>query len=231
MRIGVTVFPGTNNEWDTEHVLSKVLQCNASFVKPEENDLSKFDAVVLAGGFSYGDYLRVGAIASQQPVLDGIKDVIKEGKPVIGICNGFQILTDAGHLPGSLMQNASTRFVSKAITLRVENTKTPFTHKYNDKQLVKMYIAHYDGNFIADNATINMLEKNNQIVFRYVDINGNVTPGANPNGSVGNIAGIVNKEGTVLGMMPHPERSSESILGTKDGLTLWQSLQSFLKGE
>jgi phosphoribosylformylglycinamidine synthase subunit I (EC 6.3.5.3) len=226
MRFGVVVFPGSNCDRDCYHVITRVLGCDAEFVWHERRDLSGFDAVILPGGFSYGDYLRVGAIARFSPVMDAVTEFAERGGLVIGICNGFQILVEAGLLPGALLRNRSLHFICKFVHLRVENAETPFTHRYRKGQVIRIPIAHGDGRYYCDEETLTKLERNGQIVFRYCTPDGQITDDANPNGSVANIAGIINERGNVLGMMPHPERASEAFLGSTDGLLLWQSLLS-----
>lgn len=226
MRFAVVVFPGTNCDRDCWHVVKNVLNCEVEFVWHEERDLSRFDCVILPGGFSYGDYLRVGAIARFSPVIEAVREFAERGGLVIGICNGFQILVEAGLLVGALVRNETTHFICKFVHLRVENDKTPFTNQCKLGQVLKIPIAHNDGLYLCDEATLKQLERNGQIVFRYCTPDGKVTEESNPNGSVGNIAGIVNERGNVLGMMPHPERASESLLGSSDGLFIWKSILS-----
>lgn len=187
-------------------------------------ELPKVDLVVLPGGFSYGDYLRSGAMAAHSPIMQEVKKHAERGGLVLGICNGFQVLTEAGLLPGVLMRNANLKFVCREVFLKVENTKTPFTKNYKPGQMVNVPVAHHDGNYFADSATLKSLQDNNQIVFRYCDASGNITPESNPNGSQANIAGICNKQGNVLGMMPHPERHAERLLGGVDGLNMFKGL-------
>ncbi len=224
MRFGIIVFPGTNCDGDCWHVLTRVLDCHAEFVWHEERDVSRFDCLVLPGGFSYGDYLRVGAVARFSPIMEAVAKFAEQGGLVIGICNGFQILVEAGLLPGALLRNTTLHFICKFVHLRVENTDTPFTNRYLKGQVIRIPIAHNDGRYYCDGETLARLEGNGQIVFRYCTPEGQVTEDANPNGSVANIAGIINERGNVLGMMPHPERASEAILGSADGLLLWQSI-------
>lgn len=216
MKIAVVVFPGSNCDIDLYEALHMVLDADVEYVSHKCGDLSAFDAVMLPGGFSYGDYLRCGAIARFSKVMPEIVKMAKAGKPVFGTCNGFQILTEAGLLPGALKQNDSLKFVCKTVPLRVENTKTPFTHQYRQDEVIELPIAHADGSYFADEATLAELETNGQVVFRYVD--------ENPNGSLHDIAGICNKQGNVLGMMPHPERAVEALLGNEDGLRVFRSL-------
>jgi len=226
MRFGVVVFPGTNCDRDCWHVVKAVLNCDVDFVWHEEKDVSRFDCIILPGGFSYGDYLRVGAVARFSPVMESVQKFAEKGGLVIGICNGFQILVEAGLLPGALVRNKTIHFICKFVNLRVENTNTPFTNQCEVGQVLKIPIAHNDGRYFCDEETLKRLEKNEQIVFRYCTPNGEVTEEANPNGSLGNIAGIVNEKFNVLGMMPHPERASEKLLGSEDGLFIWRSILS-----
>jgi phosphoribosylformylglycinamidine synthase len=226
MRFGIVVFPGTNCDRDCWHVVKAVLNCDVDFVWHEERDVSRFDCIILPGGFSYGDYLRVGAIARFSPVMESVRDFAEKGGLVIGICNGFQILVEAGLLPGALVRNKTIHFICKFVNLRVENADTPFTNQCEFGQVLRIPIAHNDGRYFCDKETLRRLERNGQIVFRYCTPDGEVTEEANPNGSVGNIAGIVNEKGNVLGMMPHPERASERLLGSEDGLFIWRSILS-----
>ncbi|MCC6037781.1 phosphoribosylformylglycinamidine synthase subunit PurQ [Fervidibacter sp.] len=229
MRFGIVVFPGTNCDRDCWHVVKRVLNCDAEFVWHEERDVSRFDCIILPGGFSYGDYLRVGAVARFSPVMESVRDFAEKGGLVIGICNGFQILVEAGLLPGALVRNKTTHFICKFVNLRVENADTPFTNQCKVGQVLRIPIAHNDGRFFCDEETLKRLERNGQIVFRYCTPEGEVTEEANPNGSIENIAGIVNERGNVLGMMPHPERASEKLLGSEDGLLIWRSILSTLE--
>jgi phosphoribosylformylglycinamidine synthase I len=229
MRFGIIVFPGTNCDRDCWHVVKRVLNCDAEFVWHEERDVSRFDCIILPGGFSYGDYLRVGAVARFSPVMESVRDFAEKGGLVIGICNGFQILVEAGLLPGALVRNKTTHFICKFVNLRVENADTPFTNQCKVGQVLRIPVAHNDGRFFCDEETLKRLERNGQIVFRYCTPEGEVTEEANPNGSIENIAGIVNERGNVLGMMPHPERASEKLLGSEDGLLIWRSILSTLE--
>ena len=224
MRFAVLVFPGTWSDRDCQWALSKVMGHQADLVWHREGDLSSYDCVVLPGGFSYGDYLRTGAIARFSPVMAAVSRHVEEGKPVFGICNGFQILCEAHHLPGALMRNDSLQYRCEWVHLRVENAETPFTTPCEPGQVLTMPISHGEGRYVADDATLAKLESGNRIVFRYCTPTGEVTPAANPNGSERNIAGIVNERGNVLGMMPHPERACEALMGGEDGLLLWQSV-------
>ncbi len=224
MRFAVVVFPGTWSDRDCHHALTAVLGEKAEYVWHRERDLSRFDCVVLPGGFSYGDYLRCGAIARFSPVMESVVTFAESGKPVIGICNGFQVLCEAGLLPGALRRNADLQFHCEWAHLRTENASTPFTNACAPGQALRMPISHGEGNYYADEATLDALEAAGRVVFRYCDAGGRVTPEANPNGSARNIAGIVNGRGNVLGMMPHPERAVEALLGGADGLAIFRSI-------
>lgn len=216
MRFGVVVFPGSNCDQDCFNVVKDVLKQPVEYIWHHASKLDHFDCVILPGGFSYGDYLRCGAIARFSPIMDSIKKFSERGGKVIGICNGFQILTEAGLLPGALIRNKNLHFICKHVNIRVENNKTPFTNKLKRGQVLHIPIAHGEGNYTCDPATLRGLKRNKQIAFTYY--------GENPNGSTANIAGIFNKRRNVLGMMPHPERASESILGSEDGLFIFQSI-------
>jgi phosphoribosylformylglycinamidine synthase len=218
------VFPGSNCDHDAYHVLSKHVGQPVDFVWHQETDLSGYDAVILPGGFSYGDYLRVGALARFSPVMGSIKQFAADGKFVFGVCNGFQILCEAGLLPGVLMRNAGLHFVCKHVNLRLENSNTPFTSEVDPEKILSLPIAHGDGNYACDDSTYESLAENGQIVFRYCDEHGEITETANPNGSRSNIAGISNLNRNVLGMMPHPERACEELLGSNDGRDIFRSL-------
>lgn len=219
MRFAVAVFPGSNCDIDCVHAVEDVLQEPVSPVWHQESDLSHFDAIILPGGFSYGDYLRTGALARFSPVMKGVQQAAKEGKLIIGICNGFQILLEAGLLPGAMLRNDSLKFKCRVQPLTVENTHTPFTIGYNEGEKVEFPIAHGEGNYYCDEETLASLKKNKQIVFRYRD--------ENPNGSIDRIAGICNKEGNVMGMMPHPERAIAPWMGTEDGVRLFTSMLEY----
>ena len=221
---GIVVFPGTWSDRDCHHAITSVLGHRASFVWHKDRDLSAYDALVLPGGFSYGDYLRAGAIARFSPVMESVIDFANEGKPVIGICNGFQILCEAGLLPGVLMRNEHLEFRCVWTNLRVENAQTVFTSKASLGQTLRLPISHGEGNFQAEPHVIAGLESEGRVVFRYSTESGEVTAAANPNGSANNIAGIINDRGNVLGMMPHPERACEAILGSVDGNPLFESI-------
>ena len=224
MKFGVVVFPGSNCDHDAYHVVSKHVGQPVDFVWHQETDLNDYDAVIVPGGFSYGDYLRAGALARFSPVMKAIKRFAADGKFVFGICNGFQILCESGLLPGALMQNAGLHFVCRHINLRTENQDTPFTNSIDPHRILSIPIAHAQGNYTCDDATYYSLEENGQIVFRYCDENGDVSNGGNPNGSRSNIAGICNQDRNVLGMMPHPERACEEMLGSNDGRDIFRSL-------
>ena len=224
MRFAVLVFPGTWSDHDCHYVLRDLLGQEADLVWHQTADLSSYDCIVLPGGFSYGDYLRCGAIARFSPVMEAVARHAEAGRPVIGICNGFQILCEAGLLPGVLMRNESLQFRCQDVHLRVENTTSPFTRISETGRVLRVPISHGEGRYFADEATLDELAENGQVVFRYCTAAGDVTPEANPNGSLRNIAGIVNGRGNVLGMMPHPERASEALMGGTDGLLLWRSV-------
>ena len=224
MKIGVVVFPGSNCDHDALHAVSEVLHTPAEFIWHQSQDLAGFDAVILPGGFSYGDYLRTGAIARFSPVMNAIARFARSGGLVLGICNGFQILCEAGLLPGALMRNKGLRFVCRHVHIRVETTATPFTSAARPGQVLRIPIAHAEGNYVCDATTLADLKHNNQIVFRYCTPDGRLDTAANPNGSLDAIAGICNRERNVMGMMPHPERAVEAALGSTDGLVGFRSL-------
>jgi len=225
MKFGVIIFPGSNCDYDCFNAVKRVLKQNVEFIWHKDKKLDHYDCVIIPGGFSYWDYLRAGAIARFANVMeDVIKYAESERGLVIGICNGFQILTEAGLLPGALQRNRHIKFICRNTYLRCENNKTPFTNKFRKGQVAMMPIAHGEGNYTADPATIKELERNKQVIFRYCDEKGRVTDEANPNGSIGNIAGICSKKRNVLGMMPHPERVSELILGGIDGKSIFESI-------
>lgn len=224
MRFAVLVFPGTWSDGDCYHVLDQIVGQQVDYVWHRESDLSRYDCVILPGGFSYGDYLRCGAIARFSPVMEAVARNAEAGRLVFGICNGFQILCEAGLLPGVLRRNDSIQFRCQPVHLRVETADTPFTRECRVGQVLRIPISHGEGNYYADEATLDRLESNGQVVFRYCTPEGLVTPEANPNGSLRNIAGVINERGNVLGMMPHPERASEALMGGEDGLFIWRSL-------
>ena len=226
MRFGVITFPGSNCDYDCYNAVKRVLQEPVEFIWHADKKLSDFDCIIIPGGFSYGDYLRTGAIAHFANIMEDVKKFAAKGGLVIGICNGFQILTESGLLPGALQRNKDLKFICKNIHLKCENNKTPFTSKLKKAQVIKIPIAHGEGNYTADKATLKELAKNKQIIFTYCDEKGRATEGSNPNGSMMNIAGICNKKRNVLGMMPHPERCAEAILGGIDGKFILKSIAS-----
>ena len=224
MRFGVVVFPGTWSDTDTYHVLSEVFHRQVEYVWHKETDLSRFDCVILPGGFSYGDYLRCGAIARFSPVMSAVTDFAEGGGIVAGICNGFQILCEAGLLPGALMRNDVLQFRCMWVNLRSETSQTPFSRSYPVGQVLRVPISHGEGRYFADPDNLRELEEEGRVVFRYSTDEGQVTQDSNPNGSVNNIAGIVNAQGNVLGMMPHPERCCEQVVGGADGALIFNSI-------
>jgi len=219
MNFAVIVFPGSNCDHDAYHVFRYIMETSVEFVWHRETDLKKYDAIIIPGGFSYGDYLRTGAIARFSPVMESVIQEADAGKPVFGICNGFQILIESGLLPGALIINQNVRFISLDATLEVESTDSIYTHSLKKGDKLTMPIAHRQGNFIADEDTLKMLQDEDRIAFRY-----SKNKRGNPNGSTDRIAGVLNKKRNVLGMMPHPERAAESILGSKDGLHIFKSM-------
>lgn len=223
-RWGVVVFPGSNCDQDTYHVLREVLGQDARYVWHEETELTDLDAVVLPGGFAHGDYLRAGAVARFSPVMDAVIRFAGTGKPVLGICNGFQVLLEAGLLPGAMLRNNTQRFACKWVHIRLEENRSPLLGGLQPGQVLRIPVAHGEGNYYADPADIQRLRENGQIAFHYCDADGSVTASANPNGSVENIAGVTNQAGNVLGLMPHPERASEALLGSADGRLLFESV-------
>jgi phosphoribosylformylglycinamidine synthase subunit PurQ / glutaminase len=229
MKIGVVVFPGSNCDHDALHAIHDVLHKPAEFVWHQSQDLSGFDAVILPGGFSYGDYLRTGAIARFSPVMSAVAQFARSGGLVLGICNGFQILCEAGLLPGALMRNTGLRFICRHVHIRVETTATPFTASAEAGRVLRVPIAHAEGNYVCDAATLGELKRNDQIVFRYCTPDGHIDPAANPNGSLDAIAGICSRERNVLGLMPHPDRAVEAALGSTDGLVILRSLVDSLE--
>lgn len=224
MRFAVVTFPGSNGDHDALMAIRLGLGATAELVWHTVEDLSEFDCIVIPGGFSYGDYLRAGAIARFAPVMEAVARAAEAGKPVLGICNGFQILTEAHLLPGALLRNASLEFVCDWVWVRVEETRTPWTSQLAPGTLLRLPIAHGEGRYFVDEVTLAELEKNRQIVFRYVDAEGRATPEANPNGSVANIAGVCNRRGNVVGLMPHPERAFDRLVGGDDGLRILASV-------
>lgn len=226
MKIGVVVFPGSNCDHDCQYIFQDVLGQSVDMIWHKETLLAGVDAIVLPGGFSYGDYLRTGAIARFSPVMGAVKEFARKGGLVIGICNGFQILLEAGLLPGVMLRNTSLNFICKDVYVKVENAATRFTNRCESGQVLKIPIAHADGNYYTDPVTLGGIKANAQVIFRYCTAEGKVTPEANPNGSLDNIAGIMNADGNVLGMMPHPERSAEAVLGNDDGRLIFLSMLS-----
>jgi phosphoribosylformylglycinamidine synthase len=224
MRFAVVVYPGTWSDCDFHHVISEVLRQPVKYVWHRERSLGDLDCVVLPGGFSYGDYLRAGAVAGRSPVVEALRDFVEGGGFVLGSCNGFQILCEAGLLPGALMRNECLQYRCQSTHLLVDNVEVPFTRGMRPGQVLTMPISHGEGKYHADAETLRALKARNQVVFRYATADGQVTKAANPNGSVDNIAGIVNEQGTVLGLMPHPERAAETAMGGTDGLLIFQSL-------
>ena len=228
MKFGVVMFPGSNCDHDTYHVISKVIGQPVDFIWHRQNSVADCDAVILPGGFSYGDYLRTGAIARFSPVMGAIKEFASRGGLVMGICNGFQILCEAGLLPGALLRNKNLKFICDHVNIRVEATDTPFTNRCQRNQVLSVPIAHGDGNYFCDDLALAELQREDLILFRYSDPNGRTSSDANPNGSLDDIAGICNHERNVLGMMPHPERASEQQLGSSDGRIIFYSVADTL---
>jgi phosphoribosylformylglycinamidine synthase len=228
MKFGVLVFPGSNCDHDTYNVLDAVAHQPVTFLWHESTDLQGCDAILVPGGFAYGDYLRTGAIAHFAPVMGAVKKFAANGGLVMGICNGFQILTESGLLPGALMRNAGLKYICKQVHLRTETTDSPFTASLSQGEVLQMPVGHMEGNYFCDETTLVQLEKQNRIAFRYATPEGQVTTEANPNGSLKNIAGILSEGRNVLGLMPHPDRSSEAMLGSADGLKLFQNMVSAL---
>jgi phosphoribosylformylglycinamidine synthase len=226
MKFGIVLLPGSNCDHDAFHVASSVIGAQTEMLWHKDRDLKGADCVIVPGGFSYGDYLRAGALAKFAPIMDSIRDHAAKGGLVLGICNGFQVLTEVGLLPGALMRNQHLRFICRDVHLRVETTATPFTSAMAEGQVMRIPIAHGEGNFFADDRALDELEANGQVVFRYCDADGGVTAASNPNGAARNIAGVCNRERNVLGMMPHPERCSEEVLGNADGLGIFKSIVS-----
>lgn len=231
IRIGILVFPGSNCDRDCHHAVEQIMGVKAEFIWHKNASLPQVDAVIIPGGFSYGDYLRTGAIARFSPVMAAVTRFAEAGGLVLGICNGFQILLEAGLLPGAMLRNRSLSFICRDVRIRVENTETPFTTRCKPGQVLTLPIAHAEGNYYTDPTTLSSLKARNQVVFRYCTADGQVTPEANPNGSLDGIAGITNAAGNVLGLMPHPERSAEALLGNEDGrLILLSLLDSITRG-
>ncbi|HKC62759.1 MAG TPA: phosphoribosylformylglycinamidine synthase subunit PurQ [Pyrinomonadaceae bacterium] len=228
MKFGVIVFPGSNCDHDAYHVISKHVGQPVDFIWHRDTDLSSYDAVIIPGGFSYGDYLRAGALARFSPVMNSVKDFAARGRLVLGICNGFQTLCEAGLLPGALIRNRDLHFICEHISIRVETTETPFTNQLKAGSVLRIPIAHAEGNYVCDDATLEELQREDRIIFRYCNEGGEITDEANPNGSRDSIAGICNPARNVLGLMPHPERACEDLLGSADGSGVFSSLAATL---
>ncbi|MBN1928113.1 MAG: phosphoribosylformylglycinamidine synthase subunit PurQ [Chlorobiaceae bacterium] len=230
LNVGVVVFPGSNCDHDTEYAVASFPGVRPVMLWHNEHDLKGCDAIILPGGFSYGDYLRCGSIARFSPIMREVIDFAGQGRPVLGICNGFQVLVESGLLEGALIRNAGRKFICRQSTISVVNNSTIFTGRYEKGEVLRVPVAHGEGNYYASTETIDSLESNGQVVFRYTDADGNATAEANFNGSLNSIAGIVNRQGNVLGLMPHPERASEERLGSGDGRRLFESLFAHLAG-
>jgi len=230
MKFGVVVFPGSNCDHDAFYAIGNILKKPVEFIWHQSEDLAGCDAIILPGGFAHGDYLRTGAIARFSPVMKAVEKFAKSGGIVLGICNGFQILLEAGLLPGAMMRNKGLRYICRHVYVRVEQTDTPVTCLAKQGQLLKIPIAHNEGNYNCDGATVAALQKNRQILFRYTSADGSNDDSGNPNGSMNNIAGICNRERNVAGLMPHPERAVESALDSADGLVIFQSMVAGLVG-
>jgi phosphoribosylformylglycinamidine synthase I len=229
MKFGVLVFPGSNCDHDTYNVVAEIARQPVTFLWHDSPSLENCDAILVPGGFAYGDYLRTGAIARFSPVMQSVRKFAADGGLVLGICNGFQILCEAGLLPGALMRNAGLKYICKPVHLRTETTDSPFTQTVEKGQVLQMPIGHMEGNYFCDEAMLGELKQGDRIAFRYATPDGQVTPEANPNGSLDNIAGILNEGRNVLGMMPHPDRSSERLLGSADGFKIFESLVGALE--
>lgn len=230
MKFGVVVFPGSNCDFDAFAAIRDVLRQPVEYLWHADSDLRQCDCIILPGGFSYGDYLRAGAIARFAPVVEKVVEFARDGGAVLGICNGFQILLEVGLLPGAMLRNSHLRFVHKDVTLRCENRNTPFTSGISDGALLRMPVSHGEGNYYAPPELRRRLADQNQVVFRYVNESGVCTPESNPNGSVDHIAGICSEEGNVVGLMPHPDRATESVLGSTDGIVMFASAVTALQG-
>ena len=224
MKSAVIVFPGSNREQDVADAIERATGRQAAHIWHRDTELPDVDLIVLPGGFSYGDYLRTGAIAARSPIMSEVRRRAERGTPVIGICNGFQILCEAGLLPGVLLTNASLKFICRNVNLKVETSQSLFTQRYSTGQVLSVPVAHHDGNFFADPATLDRIEDKGQVAFRYCDADGNVTPESNRNGSARNIAGVFNDTKNVLGLMPHPENATDPLLGSTDGRPLFDAL-------
>jgi len=224
LKFGVVIFPGSNCDYDTYYALKDVCQQETTFLWHKEHDLKNVDCVILPGGFSYGDYLRSGSIAAFSPLMQEVKEFALKGGLVLGICNGFQVLLELGLLPGAMLRNKNLKFLCQFVHIRVENDKTPFSHRAKKGQILKIPIAHFDGNYFAPPETIQEIKDNNQIVFRYSNAEGQINEESNVNGSAESIAGLINKAGNVMGMMPHPERASELLLSSEEGRVIFESI-------
>jgi phosphoribosylformylglycinamidine synthase len=226
VKFGIVIFPGSNCDFDTFHVLKNIIQQPTTWLWHKDHDLQGVDCVVLPGGFSYGDYLRSGAIARFSPLMQEVGEFADKGGIVLGICNGFQVLLELGLLPGAMLRNKNLKFLCQFITIRLENERTRFTHKGKKGQVLRVPIAHFDGNYFAPPETLKEIEENSQVVFRYSGANGSLTEETDVNGSLHSIAGLMNKRGNVMGLMPHPERASERLLGSEDGRVIFESIIS-----
>ncbi len=228
MRFGVVIFPGSNCDQDCIHVLRSVLGQDVVELWHGDTSLRGVDGIVLPGGFAYGDYLRAGAVAATSPIMSAVKTFAQSGRPVLGICNGFQVLLEAGLLPGAMLRNHSLQFRCRPVWMRVESTRTPFTWNLHDGQVLQMPVAHGEGNYVAPDAMLDELERSGRVIFRYCDAAGQIDEKANPNGAALNIAGICNETGNIVGLMPHPERAAEAVLGSADGRLIFESIIAYL---
>lgn len=231
MKVGIIVFPGSNCDSDCLFACRDILQIDAFYIWHKEHDLKNADLIILPGGFSYGDYLKCGAIAKLSPIMDLVYSFAIKGGYVLGICNGFQILVEMGLLPGALLRNRDLKFMCKHVFITCVNTHTTFTNKINKNNILNIPIAHKAGNYFVEDETLKNLYKNNQIVFKYCDEKGNVNVASNPNGSCDNIAGVINEKGNILGMMPHPERAVEQLIGSIDGIAIFSSIVKTIRGK
>jgi len=229
MKFGVVVFPGSNCDYDTLYAVRDVFQQDAEFLWHKDHDLRGADCIILPGGFSYGDYLRSGAIARFSPLMQEVREFASSGGMVLGICNGFQVLLELGLLPGAMLRNTNLKFLCQHVHIRVENAETPFTRAAKEGQVLRIPIAHFDGNYFTDDAGRHEIERNRQTVLRYCDAEGRLTTDANVNGSLDHIAGLISTQGNVMGMMPHPERASERLLGSDDGHIIFRSIIEHIK--
>jgi len=229
MRFGIVVFPGSNCDYDTLYVLKVILEQEAFFLWHKDHDLKDADCIILPGGFSYGDYLRSGAIARFSPLMQEVKEFSFSGGLVLGICNGFQVLLELGLLPGAMIRNKNLKFLCQNVHVRIENRETPFTNKGKQRQVLTIPIAHFDGNYYIDQEGLKKLKQNHQIVLRYSNADGVLTEDSNVNGSLESIAGLINENNNVMGLMPHPERASETLLGSRDGQVIFKSIINYLQ--